>query len=134
MTTTLINPSAWIHRYFNDCDRGFSASRAAFVPAVDVEEGKDAFLLRAELPGVAKESLSIELKDNRLVLTGNKSSVMKDSGGCCHVESSHGEFSRVFELPRNVKSDALEAEYKDGLLTLRIPKAEEAKPKIVPIK
>jgi HSP20 family protein len=135
MTHALINSNNWIDRFFDDFDRGVTASRAAFVPAIDIGEDKDAFLLRAELPGVARENIQVEVKDNRLMLSGRKDSVTKgEDHQVRYVESRHGEFSRVFELPRNVKSEAIEAEFKDGLLTLRIPKADEAKPKTVAIR
>ena len=135
MTTALINHNAWIDRFFGELDRSFPGARADFSPAVDIEEAKDAYVLRAELPGVSKENLSVEVKDNRLVLSGRKDESSKgESEGYRYVESRHGEFTRAFELPRHVKHDAIEADFKDGLLTLRIPKADEVKPKTVSIK
>ena len=102
---------------------------------MDIVEDKDAFVLRAELPGVARENISVEVKDNRLVLSGKKESAeLGEEGKYRHVESRTGGFSRTFELPRNVKSDAIEASFKDGALTLRIPKADEAKPKAIEIR
>jgi HSP20 family protein len=132
------HPTNWIEQFFSDFDRGFTpASRAAasYVPAVDVVESAEAYELRAELPGVAREDINVEVKENRLVLSGKKDSVKQsEEGKYRYVESRHGAFSRSFELPRNVKSDAIEATYKDGVLTLRIPKADEAKPKTVEIR
>src|SRR5690606_14981871 len=108
---------------------------ATFVPAVDVVEERDAYVLRAELPGVAREDIRVEVKDNRLVLSGKKEAVRRGEDGMYrYVESRHGEFSRSFELPRNVKADAIEAAYKDGTLTLTIPKADEARPRLVEIR
>lgn len=127
-------PAAWIDRFFDEFDRTAS-ERTGFAPKVDVVETADAYLVRAELPGVAKENLTVEVKENRLVLSGHKEvATQKEEGRFRYTESRSGNFSRVFELPRNVKSDAIEATHKDGVLQLRIPKAEEAKPKTVEIK
>jgi len=135
MTTAIINPAAWINRFFDEVDRGWPQTRSAFAPAVDVAEDPDSYRLRAELPGVAKENLSVEVKENRLVLSGRKEAKTEKEDRRYHYrETNYGEFSRVFELPRNVKADAIEAEYKDGVLELRIPKVEESKPKTVEIK
>jgi HSP20 family protein len=138
MTYATARPANWLDQFFNDFDRGlFATGRSApsFVPAVDVVEDADAYVLRAELPGVAREDIRVEVKDNHLVLSGKKESVSRgEEGKYRYVESRHGEFSRRFELPRNVKSDAVEATFKDGALTLRIPKADEAKPKSVEIR
>lgn len=130
------NASNWIEQFFSDLDRGFASSgRNSFVPAVDVVENNDAYVLRAELAGVAREDITVEVKENRLVLSGKKEAVQRgEEGKYRYVESRHGTFSRSFELPRNVKADAVEATFKDGALTLRIPKADEAKPKSVEIK
>jgi len=128
----------WIEQFFNDFDRGFAVSdRAAarFTPAVDVVEQDDAYVLRAELPGVARENINVEVKDNHLVLSGKKDAVERgEKGHYRYVESRHGAFSRSFELPRNVKANAVEATFKDGALTLRIPKADDAMPKTIEIR
>jgi HSP20 family protein len=134
MTYTVANPANWLDQFFNDVDRSWRTQTPSFRPAVDIVEDKDAFVVRAELPGVAKENISVEVKDNHLVLSGKKEAVeLGEEGKHRHLESRHGSFSRTFELPRNVKSDAIEAAFKDGVLTLRVPKADEAKPKAVEI-
>jgi HSP20 family protein len=140
MTYAVAHPSHatnWIEQFFNDLDRGFTTNgrKHEFVPAVDVVETGDAYVVRAELPGVAREDINVEVKENRLVLNGKKEAVSHgEEGKYRYVESRYGTFSRSFDLPRNVKSDAIEATFKDGALTLRIPKADEAKPKAVEIK
>jgi HSP20 family protein len=131
------NASNWIEQFFTELDRGFtSAGRAnTYVPAVDVVEDKDAYVLRAELPGVARENINVEVKDNHLVLSGKKEAVQRgEEGKYRYVESRSGSFSRSFELPRNVKADAIEATFKDGALSLRIPKADGARAKTVEIR
>lgn len=138
MTYAVSHPANWLDQFFNDFDRGlFNDGRRAsgFVPAVDVVEDADAYVLRAELPGVAREDIKVEVKDNQLVLSGKKEAASRgEEGRYRYVESRHGEFSRRFELPRNVRADAVEATFKDGALALRIPKADEAKPKTVEIR
>ncbi len=138
MTYAVTNPVNWIDQFFNDFDRGlFATGRGApsFVPAVDVVEEKDAYVLRAELPGVARENVKVEVKENHLLLSGTKESVQRgEEGKYRYVESRHGAFSRSFELPANVKADGIEATFKDGALTLRIPKVEEARPRAIEIR
>ncbi len=135
---TYTRSNNWIDQFFNDFDRTFAVTgrtAAGFVPAVDVVEQKDAHVLRAELPGVAREDINVEVKDNHLVLSGKKNAVERgEEGHYRYVESRHGTFSRRFALPRNVKADAIEASFKDGTLTLRIPKAADALPKTIAIR
>jgi HSP20 family protein len=135
MNKALINPTAWIDQFFDDFDKGWRREPVAFAPAVDIAEQADAYLLRVELPGVSKDNLTLEYKENRLLLGGRKDAVVQgEEGRYRYVESRSGGFSRVFELPRNVRTVAIEAEYKDGVLQLRIPKVEEAKPKSISIR
>ncbi len=135
MYATLSRPNVWLDRFFDEFDRTASSERTGFNPKVDVAETSDAYVVRAELPGVQKENLNVEVKENRLILSGKKeSSIQHEEGRYRYSESRVGNFSRTFDLPRNVKSDAIAAEYKDGVLSLRIPKVEEVKPKTVDIK
>ncbi len=135
MYTTTLNPNACIDQLFEDFDRGVRRAQSRFIPAVDIVEEENAYLLRVELPGVPKENLSLEVKENKLVLSGNKESTLRgEDGRYRYVESRSGSFTRVFELPRSVKTDAIEAQYKDGILDLRIPKTEVASSKFVDIK
>jgi HSP20 family protein len=127
MSNALVyNPSKWLDQFFHDFDSSLS-TKQGFAPAVDIVEDKEEFLLRAELPGVPKENIKVEVKENRLTVSGNKESFRKENQGeYRYVESSFGAFSRSFELPRNVHGADIKAEYANGVLTLRIPKAKEA--------
>jgi HSP20 family protein len=127
MSNALVyNPSKWLDQFFSDFDSGLS-TKQGFTPAVDIVEDKEEFLLRAELPGVPKENIKVEVKENRLTVSGTKESYRKENQGeYRYVESSFGSFSRSFELPRNVQGADIKAEYANGVLTLRIPKAKEA--------
>lgn len=133
MTYAVANPVNWIDQFFKDLDRPHVAP--GFVPAVDVVENADAYVLRAELPGVARENISVEVKENQLVLSGKKETVQRaENDGYRYVETRSGSFSRRFELPRNVKADAIEATYRDGVLELHIPKAEASRPRAIEIR
>lgn len=128
------NPGTWLDQFFTDFDKGW-ARKNDFAPAVDVVEEKEDYVLRAELPGVAKENIKVEVKENRLTLSGKKENSWADkSGEYRYAESSFGSFARTFELPRNVSGEAIKAEYNHGVLTLRIPKAKEALSRSIEIK
>ena len=128
------HPATWLDQFFTDFDKGY-ARKNDFAPAVDVVEEKEDFVLRAELPGVAKENIKVEVKENRLTLSGKKENAWADkSGEYRYAESAFGAFSRTFEIPRNVSGDAIKAEYSNGVLTLRIPKAKEALSRSIEIK
>lgn len=103
-------------------------------PAVDILESKEAYLLRAELPGMKKEDFNLEVKDGTLTLTGERKAV-KPADGVEYrsVERVNGKFVRFFTLPETVKHDGIQATYKDGILEIHIPKAEEAKPRQIDI-
>lgn len=103
-------------------------------PAVDVLESKDSYLIRAELPGMKREDIKVEVKDETLVLSGERTSEKPAEGvEYRHVERVNAKFWRSFSLPETVKHDGIEATYKDGLLEIRVPKAEEAKPRQIEV-
>jgi HSP20 family protein len=103
-------------------------------PAVDVLESKDAYLVRAELPGMKKEDIKVELKDGTLTISGESKSEKPAEGvEYRHVERVATKFWRSFYLPEIAKQDGIEAVYKDGILEIRVPKAEEAKPRQIEI-
>lgn len=105
------------------------------VPAVNLEETEDAFKLSAELPGIDKKDISITLENNVLCIKGEKKSENEDKGKNYHrMERSYGKFQRAFELPGTVNREKIEADFKNGILNISVPKAEEAKPKQIEIK
>ena len=132
----LYNPTAWLDQFFSDFDKSWGGSvKKNFLPPVDIVEDKEEYLLRAELPGVERENIKVEVKENRLTLSGKKDNVWEKQGGeYRYLETSHGAFTRAFELPRNARGDEIRAEYAHGVLTLRIPKAKESLPRSVEIK
>ena len=105
-----------------------------WTPSVDISETDNGFEVRAELPGVAKEDLSVSVKDNFLTLSGEKRQENRDdTENYRRVERRYGSFQRRFTLPSDVTADDIKADYTDGVLTLSIPKPEAAKPTEVPI-
>jgi HSP20 family protein len=99
-----------------------------WAPAVDVEETPDHLIFRAELPGMRREDIDVELEDGVLTIQGEKREEQKEenSQGLLY-ERRWGRFSRRFTLPRAVDASGISAGYHDGVLTIRVPKAEEAK-------
>ena len=118
----------------NDHSHSVQPNKSRWHPAMDVLESKDAYLVRAELPGMKKEDIKVEVKDGVLTLSG-ESKTEKPAEGVeyRHVERTAAKFWRSLSLPETVKQDGIEATYKDGILEIRVPKAEEAKPRQIEI-
>jgi len=120
-----------------DENHGRSSTQARvsqWYPAVDVLESKDSFLIRAELPGMKREDIKVEVKDGTLVLSGERKSEKPAEGvEYRHVERVAAKFWRSFSLPETAKQDGIEATYKDGILEVQVPKMEEAKPRQIEI-
>ena len=105
-----------------------------WLPAVDVHDGKEAVMVKAELPGLKKEDISISLQEGVLTLSGErKGSRETDGGGMTHCERWFGRFERSIRLPCEVDAKTVKAAYTDGVLTIELAKAEKAKPKQVKI-
>jgi HSP20 family protein len=111
-----------------------AAAGRVWYPAFDILESKEAYVLRAELPGMNKEDFNLELKEGTLTLTGERK-VTKPAEGVEYrsVERVTGKFVRSFTLPETVNYEAIQATYKDGILEVHIPKAEETKPRQIQI-
>jgi HSP20 family protein len=111
-----------------------SGTTGAWHPPVDILESRDAYLLRAELPGMKKEDFNLEVKDGTLTLSGERKFEKPANGVEYHrVERTAGKFSRSFYLPQTVKHDGIKATYRDGILEVHVPKAEEAKPRQITV-
>jgi HSP20 family protein len=107
----------------------------AFVPAIDVVEEKDNFLVRADLPGLSKDDVSVTLQDNYLTIKGEKKHETETKEtNYYRKERVHGSFTRTIELPSSVDAKKIDAQFKDGVLQVRLPKTEEAKPKQIEVK
>ena len=130
-----------IQNRINDLfDDTFGRARASmpatgiWFPPVDILESRDSYLIRAELPGMKREDFNLEVHDGSLTLSGERKFEEAANGVEYHrVERASGKFSRSFYLPQTVKTDAIKATYRDGILEIHVPKADEAKPKQIAI-
>jgi HSP20 family protein len=109
-------------------------STSGWVPALDVFEDEDKITVQVELAGMKKEDFDISLQDDMLTISGErKSESEKREGESFRSERSFGAFSRSITLPSPVKAEEVKATYEDGVLTVTLPKAEEAKPKKIQV-
>lgn len=103
-------------------------------PAVDIYNQEDSIVIKAELPGVDKKDIQIDVKDNILTLKGERATdneVKEDN--YYHRERTCGKFERMFTLPANIDPENITAEFKDGVLRIGLPKPEEHKPKKIAV-
>jgi HSP20 family protein len=111
------------------------AEERPFAPAFDVRETKDAYFFKADLPGFREQDIDINMTANRLTISGKREAERaedSDTYYCC--ERSYGAFARSFTLPEGVDADQIDADLKDGILSVRVPKTAEAQPKRVAIR
>jgi HSP20 family protein len=128
-----------MNRMFDQFFRGGNGEEAGWglrtwTPPVDIYETDDALVLKAELPGVSKDDVSIEVHQNTLILRGQRKHEAEVKEENYHrVERAYGTFQRSFVLPTLVDQDKVQATYQDGVLELHLPKSEAAKPKRIAI-
>ena len=114
---------------------GEGVQSVAWSPVVDIEETELNYLIRAELPGLSKEKVKVTVEDGVLTLSGERDLERKVEGKTFHhIERSHGMFTRSFTLPENADAESVSANYKDGLLEIRVAKCEEAQPKSIKVR
>jgi len=136
----VLNMQREINKMFDSFFRGGvvddgTLATSLWSPAVDVAEHENEYRVKVELPGVSKDDVKITMQDNILTIRGEKKQEKESKESSYHrIERSYGAFQRSFTLPTTVKSDRIEATYKDGILTITLPKAEEAKPKQIEVK
>lgn len=125
-----------MNRLFSDTltRTGGEDGAGAWLPPVDIYEDGESLVLQAEVPGVRKEDLDIRVENNVLTLSGERKQEKETTEEQYHrVERSYGRFVRSFTLPVGIDTEKTKAEVHDGLLTLTLPKAEEAKPKRIKV-
>src|ERR671915_1022600 len=122
-----------VNRLFNTLfDAGETQQR--WMPAMDLVEGEDHFVLKADLPGLAEEDVSIEVQDGMLTISGERKAEHEArERGWYRIERSFGSFSRSLTLPDGVDADRISAQFDRGVLEVTIPKPEERKPRRVQI-
>ena len=107
----------------------------SWMPAVDIFETNDhEFVVKAELPDVKREDINVTFENGVLTLTGERKTEFDETHGTFHrSERAYGRFSRSFTLPATVDANRINASYKDGILTIRVPQREEARPKKIAV-
>jgi HSP20 family protein len=109
-------------------------ARGAWNPSVDIFENKDQIVLEAELPGMNREDFDLSVENNVITLRGERRFEKKDEGDNYHrVERSYGSFTRSFTLPQTVSAEGAQAEYRNGVLRVTLPKREEVKARRIEI-
>jgi len=125
-----------VNRLFNDVFEraGGESNLTAWAPSVDIYETEHELVVKADLPEVDPKDLDIRVENNILTIRGERKFEKKVSEeNYLRVERSYGSFARSFTLANTVNSEAIKADYQNGVLTLNIPKKEEAKPKQIKV-
>ena len=114
---------------------GSREARSRWLPPVDIAESPDTYSITVELPGAKKEDVNVECHDNVLTIKGEKRAERDEENEHRHyVERSYGSFSRAFTLPTDADGGQVKAVFREGVLTIEVPKAEARKPKVIDIK
>ena len=125
-----------LSREFEDAfgDKPTNGGHVDYAPAVDIEENADHFLVSADLPGVSEKDIEVKVQDGVLLLSGKRetSKEEKTEGGT-YRERSYGSFCRTFTLGDGVDAAKIEAAYKNGVLTVKLPKKAETQPRQIPV-
>ena len=113
----------------------FYGGGRSWMPAVDIFETNDSeYVVKAELPDVKREDIGVTFENGVLTLTGERKAEFDQNTGTYHrSERAYGRFSRSFTLPATVDANRIHAAYKDGVLTIRVPQREEAKPRQIAV-
>jgi HSP20 family protein len=121
-------------RFFGDWGMAPLSGTGTWFPALDLAEKDDAFVVKAELPGIKPDEIDISVQGNTLTLSSEKTESSEDSGeNYYHTERRYGAFRRDVTLPAEVNAEKIEASHRDGVLTITLPKSEQAKPKKIKI-
>lgn len=143
MALVRFNPARSIFSLKSDMDRLFdnffsdssdtTDSYYDVIPQLDIEENEHEFNIYAELPGMKKDDIKITFENNYLTISGEKKA-KENQDNFHHTERRFGKFNRSMGIPSGVMLDKIEAEYEQGVLSVKIPKAEESKPKQIAVK
>ncbi|MDQ6988172.1 MAG: Hsp20/alpha crystallin family protein [Mariprofundaceae bacterium] len=130
----LENMNRQLSHLLDDGQTTMSTEAGRWAPTVDIRETDDALLVQAELPGIEKKDVHLEVKNGVLTLSGERRYEKDVKEENVHrVERTYGRFSRSFSLPSNIDTDKVKASMENGVLEVRLPKRESAKPKAIAI-
>ncbi len=141
----LLDVEREFNRIFNSMGNRFEVTRkegfdeefdnAVWMPLTDIAEDNDNYYLKVDLPGIKKQDVKISYIDGNLSISGERVQDKEAKDKKIHrIERSYGKYYRSFNIPKEIKDDKIKAEFKDGQLTITIPKADEVKPKEIDIK
>ena len=136
MTVIRYEPWGLLNRLRREIDQNFEsvARDASWTPAVDIHEEAKQFVVRADLPGVTPKDIELTAEKGVLSLRGSRDFEQKnDDGHYSRIERVTGKFVRTFTLPENVQTDAIKAQFKDGVLELTIPKVAKPEPRRIEV-
>ena len=120
--------------FFDTPKTGGNGGARRWIPPMDLVETQDHFVLKADLPGMGEQDVSIELENNVLTIAGERKTEHEEQHeGFYRLERATGSFSRALTLPEGIDAEAVTAAFDNGVLTVRIPKPEQAKPRKVKI-
>jgi HSP20 family protein len=122
-----------MHRLLHDLVLTAEPGKAAWLPAVDVHESDASYTLAFDLPGVSAKDVRIEMNDGQLTVKGERPSATLEGVSAHRTERVTGSFERAFRLRARIDADGIKATYKDGVLTIDVPKAKEAVKRDIPI-
>ena len=126
-----------MNRLFEDAGRGWRpdepSATTTWSPAVDIYETENEIMVQAELPGVDRKDIGLNLENNVLTLKGERRFEKETQENYHRIERSYGGFSRAFSIPAIVDEERIRADYKDGILKISLPKKEQVKPKQIKI-
>ena len=106
-----------------------------WAPSVDISENNEEFVIKAELPGVNKDDVKVAVEEGIVRIQGERKQEKEEKDKKFHrVERSYGSFLRTFSLPTNIDEAKIQAQFKDGVLNVRLPKSASAKPKAIEVK
>lgn len=118
-----------------DPNREEKLSAADWIPPVDITEDEKEFLIKADLPEMKKEDVKVTFEEGILTITGERRTEKEEKNRKYHrIEREHGRFFRSFTLPENADAAKIAAEFKEGVLLLRVPKTEKARAKVMEVK
>lgn len=131
----LVNLRDEMDRFFNTFfNKQLEDTEGFWAPVIDIEEDNEYFIVKAELPGIKKEDIKISVRGNLLSITGGRKQESEIKNKTFHrIERSYGKFMRKITLPSEVNADKVQAKYKDGILTITLPKPESMKPKEITV-
>jgi len=132
--------SAWdlqdeFNRFFEDFGLGSAVAQEDFSPAMDIRETDEAYIVEADVPGIKREDVKIEINDDVLTIKGERKVEQEENKkDYRRIERQYGSFRRSVSIPDGIQHDAVEAKFVDGVLRVTLPKREDTKPRRIEVK